>query len=490
MKYAHQIARWATITLLSTILPACSGGTNIVHIDDTKALFPIAHYHQSVAQAIPADDAGYQQPVMDTDVQQRLLTQFKDHYYGLTEQGASPWNPLYIRSWLERDGSNSIAAIEDYYLKKYTQETAQVFAQNFRPRSQEWKQGLADNTDIAQFQHPAPEFNPHDRAISVTETSVRVLPTEGPGFSDPTEAGQGYPFDNLQNSSIRPATPLYILGTSRDRAWYLVLAPEVLGWAHSDAVARTSPQFISQWRHAANKQLGSVVADSIPVIDTEQHFRFTARTGTVLPLIHTTDTTHTALVPVRDSNGNAQIHHAVLDDLPFQPMPLAPTPANYAQLIAAHVGQPYGWGSLYADNDCSAELRALMMPFGVFLPRNSYDQSMVGQRTDLSHLDTQQRLDYLASQGKPFTTLVYIKGHIMLYIGNTLIDGKTVPLTYQNVWGLRPEDGSRRSIIGQSVVFPLLKSYPEDTSLRSLAGGDTFIITDVLTPNPDQPAAF
>ena len=51
---------------------------------------------------------------------------------------------------------------------------------------------------------------------------------------------------------------------------------------------------------------------------------------------------------------------------------------------------------------------------------------------DLSQANTDERLRYL-EHGKPFTTLVYIPGHIMLYIGNAAINGRSVPMTYQNI---------------------------------------------------------
>jgi hypothetical protein len=44
----------------------------------------------------------------------------------------------------------------------------------------------------------------------------------------------------------------------------------------------------------------------------------------------------------------------------------------------------------------------------------------------------------------------------MLYLGNTELDGRTVPVVYQDIWGLRTADNSRRAVIGGSVFLPLL----------------------------------
>lgn len=120
-----------------------------------------------------------------------------------------------------------------------------------------------------------------------------------------------------------------------------------------------------------------------------------------------------------------------------------------------------------------------MLPFGIFLPRNSLPQSLSGKRIDLSHYSTDQRLAYLIKYGQPFKTLVYIKGHIMLYIGNADWQGggRTVPVIYHNVWGLRPAVPPSRSIIGQSIFMPLLAQYSDAPELKSLASKSLFIIT-------------
>ncbi|MBG6241326.1 MAG: hypothetical protein EKE20_04915, partial [Candidatus Symbiopectobacterium sp. Dall1.0] len=109
-------------------------------------------------------------------------------------------------------------------------------------------------------------------------------------------------------------------------------------------------------------------------------------------------------------------------------------------------------------------------PFGIFLPRNAKEQILATPNViDLSRENVNTRIHYLKEHGKPFTTLVYIPGHIMLYIGNAAIDNQIVPMTYQNIWGLHPKISKNRSIIGGSVFFPLLRSYPENIELISLA---------------------
>jgi len=107
--------------------------------------------------------------------------------------------------------------------------------------------------------------------------------------------------------------------------------------------------------------------------------------------------------------------------------------------------------------------------------------------TDLSAATPDERLDYLTKHGVPMRTLIYIGGHVMLYLGNTTRDHQVVPLVYQDVWGLRPADNSRRAVIGGSVIFPLLAHIPEDPGLQSLAGTPIFQISIIGAPAEGTP---
>ena len=96
------------------------------------------------------------------------------------------------------------------------------------------------------------------------------------------------------------------------------------------------------------------------------------------------------------------------------------------------------------------------------------------------------RVAYLIKHGRPWITIVYIGNHIFLYLGNYSNAAKaSIPLTYQNIWALKPLDESRRSIIGKSVILPLVENYPEDPTLNSQANTDNFQMI-FLDEWPDQ----
>lgn len=450
-------------------------------IDTTKSIFPLSANTTQVDHWINPSDPKYQVSVLTTQEQQGHFVQLKSHYFGKNLKDASPWNAQYLKTKLAEFGENPhqrIVDIEQHYLHRITHPDAAVYGENYRRKTLAWKYELARNTDVNQFLKPS-VYQASQRAISLRRSDVRTLPTDSPVFENPRTAGQGYPFDLLQNSSLVPATPVYIIGQSNDQQWNLILAPEVLGWVKARDLAKVNEDFVSAWRESADESLGAIVDHDAVVMNVQHQVVFSAQLGTILPILGRTEDYYQVAIPVSDIQGQAVMEMGYVTRASMRSMPWAATPEHFAVLMHHMVGRPYGWGGLYGNNDCSSELRQMMLTFGIFLPRNSKDQSQTGEVSDQSDLSVKERLAYLKQYGKPFRSIVYIGGHVMLYIGQREDEGQSVSMTYQNIWGLRPEDGSRRSIIGQSVFLPLVASYKQDTSLQSLAAKKWFVVTDI-----------
>jgi cell wall-associated NlpC family hydrolase len=530
----------ATLTAL-TALAACSNpapGRDPHTVVDTVSLFPIANYDQNVDHWLDPASPDYDRPFLSPADQQAHFRALYARYFGAGTTAPSPWNAAYITLRVYRQQGADIATLQQRRIERFDNSgksgAALGYGENFRAHDKAWIDAIARNMDVGQFTQNA-VYRPEQRAIAAGNLMVRELPTTDPSFFDHHLAGEGYPFDNLQISAVRPGTPLYVLGGSVDGAWFYVQTPDVQGWVRSDGVALADERFIDTWRAATARSLGAVKVASAPVRDSRGVFRFDAPAGTMLPLstaagatqqhaaqaaaqatanpagntnanadstasTSTDDAashaevaaTRVVLVPARDADGHALIRNATLDDSQIAPMPLAATPRHLAMLMKTLIGRPYGWGNSGLYNDCSSELQSIFAAFGVWLPRHSSTQMNAGSMTDLSSSTPAQRLDYLAQHGVPLRTLIYIGGHVMLYIGNTTRNGLAVPVVYQDVWGLRPADNSRRAVIGGSVILPLFEHIPEDATLQSLAGTPTFQISILGTPDgvvPTPPSA-
>ncbi len=102
--------------------------------------------------------------------------------------------------------------------------------------------------------------------------------------------------------------------------------------------------------------------------------------------------------------------------------------------------EPYGWGGMYGEQDCSAFLVEVFATVGIMLPRDSIDQAKAGQERFV--FDAQsglaQKQEALSGlSGGLF--LLPMKGHILLYLG--MEQGQ--PYAIHCVWAYRERKGER-----------------------------------------------
>ncbi len=490
----------------------------------TASVFPMDRYDQDVDRWIAPSRADYRVALLPADQQQRAMQSLLATYFGAqdgpvstsgdaraTTSTRSPWDAAFVADTVNPLGRIALAARIEARLRTFSPDgPREGFGANLRPHPASWIGAIRANIDLPSIllgkdgdataasdgdgitirngqahrdERPGDRiasdsddrasggYRPARRAISVVQAAIRLLPTDDPYFYDPRLPGEGYPFDNLQDSAIAPGTPLYVVALTRDRAWAYVMSPGLGGWVHTTAIGMVDDRFVSRWRQAAYARLLAVTARDVTLRDGNGVFRFHAPVGTVLPA---GPTPGTVLAPAVDINRHAVIVTARAPELQWQPMPLSPTPQNMARLMKALQGRPYGWGGSGFYNDCSLELLDMMMPFGLLLPRHSSFQVEGPGMVDLSNRSEDARLRFLMKHGRPFFTIIHITGHVMLYLGNGIVDGKQVALVYEDMWGLAPADRSRRAIVGQSAIMPLLSSFPEDPALQGQAGGKIF----------------
>lgn len=283
------------------------------------------------------------------------------------------------------------------------------------------------------------------RAVTLKNTSLRGMPTTRPRFSDPSLPGEGYPFDYLQHTALPPATPLLVTHVSRDGAWYLAESALTFGWLPAADVAFVDETLVGTFFSA---RLAAVVKEHVAVSGAG----ITADVGAVFPMSGAA--AQDVLVPVRDGSGQARLARASLEADAAVPMPMRMTPRNVAAVGNRFMGQPYGWGGLDGRRDCSALTHDLFVPFGLYLPRNSGSQAAAGGMIPLGDLGGAQKEATILSQGVPFATLLWMKGHIMVYVGQW----KGHPAVFHDMWGLRTFSATGRDgrlVIGRAVVTTL-----------------------------------
>ena len=320
----------------------------------------------------------------------------------------------------------------------------QGFTEDARPWTREEWDRIRANAALASYPRTA------QPAITIRHTSMRAWPTPRACMEGPRPFGQDNPFDMLQYSSLFLGTPLYASHISADGAWLFVESPVASGWVPATDVATADEAFMARYR---TQRLAAVLRDELPLV-TETGVIGHTHVGAVYPLHKEHARGLTILAPMRGAQGQAVLVAVELnpDQAGVKPLPL--TPARIAGVGNQMMGQPYGWGGLYTWRDCSSTTRDLFAPFGIWLPRNSTAQSRSGSFLPLEGLDGADKERLIRTSGVPFMTLLWMRGHIMLYLGQY----RNEIVAFHNVWGLRVAtegDDDARHVIGRAVVSSL-----------------------------------
>ena len=303
------------------------------------------------------------------------------------------------------------------------------------------------------------------KAIMLKNTNIRVLPTNSPMFYDPTQPGEGFPFDYNQNSAIKINTPIMVSHLSKDRAWAYVESGNVGGWVEIGTIAFVDKKFIQEFK---NSNYFVSVKEKFPIYDPI--FREYVKVATIFP-----KKGNEYIIAKNDDTQNAVITYINLNDDEVEAMPLAFNTENRIKIAKQLMDEPYGWGGFLNNRDCSSFTQDYFATFGKYLHRNSKSQISNGKYFDMSNLSNDEKKKFVKKNGVPFSTLVYLKGHIMLYIG---IKGNE-PLVMHNMWSVRLKDetGKKyRYIIGKATITTLepgkeMKDYDEDNNILKRVEG-------------------
>jgi len=321
--------------------------------------------------------------------------------------------------------------------------------ENFRKHRKQWALAIARNVDL-------PHFPNHlQRAITLQHTYLRLLPTLTPSYDNPQKAGQGYPFDNLQVSYLGVDEPVYIVQTSKNKAWDLIITnSHAFGWLRANTLASVSDQFIRKWQSAGRRYF-MATNDGDAATSEKGQFYFQTRLGEIYPRVDKPKSFGEILVATRNAYNHAVIQFAKIDHNHVRAWPQLASSIHIAKQLNLFLGKPYGWGGLYGYRDCSATIRDLFSAFAIWLPRNSKAQAYHGYVTQLNALNRHQKKKRLHQRGIPLFTLLYLPGHIMLYTGNW--HGQ--PTAFHDKWGLHTKnaknDHKGRLLIGRTILAPL-----------------------------------
>ena len=382
--------------------------------------------------ATTADDNSFNSTV--------VLKDFFDKYF-------KPWNSTKV----------SFPKLEAMWGQSY--KNKKVYLENHQLATASWFDKQIENSNFNDY-NILPK-----KAITLKNVNIRVLPTNSPMFYDPTQPGEGFPFDYNQNSSLKINTPIIVSHLSKDRAWAYIESSTVGGWVEIGTIAYVDNDFIQEFK-TSNYFVS--VKEKFPIYDPI--FREYVKVATIFPKKN-----NKYIIAKKDDNQNAYISYIDLNNDEVESMPLAFNSENRIKIAKQLIDEPYGWGGLLNNRDCSSFTQDYFATFGKFLHRNSKAQLSNGKYFDMSKLTNNEKKEFMKNNGVPFSTLVYLKGHIMLYIGIK----ENEPLVLHNMWSVRLKDSNGRKyrhIIGKAMVTTLepgkgIKDFDEDTNILNKIQG-------------------
>ena len=386
------------------------------------------------------------------------------------------YNTIYFSVWHNLQPAHMTPEKLSLIFKKFALNPG--YGENKKRHSAAWLKKLQQNASLESYP------NTLQPAITTRHTNLRMLPTLRPHFHRSGGSINGWPFDNLQISSVTANTPIIIFHLSADKSWALVETSFAFGWMPVEDYARVDENFIKTWESG---RYAVIIKDKTSIFDADGNFSLRTSLGQIFPLVNETADKLEILIAVADKNTGAVIKHGFVTPEVIAPKPLIFTYANAVKIANELIDEPYGWGGLYGNRDCSAMTRDFFAPFGIWLPRHSEDQAKkVGNYVDLQNLDPEQKEKIILEQGIPYLSLLWRKGHVMLYIG----EQEKRALIFHNVWGLKTIDfrgHEGRKIIGKAVIttlYPGAELYcldPEGLLLKNISA------MTILTPvKPNQ----
>ncbi len=318
--------------------------------------------------------------------------------------------------------------------------------ENYLPLSMTYKQALVENSNLDAYGSLC------QPGIIVATADVRSVPTSRPYFDDPSQGGNGYPFDQFQETQLSLGSPVLILHTSRDRVWSFIQTNDhAYGWIPSSSVAKVSS---AQRRQLESLPLLIITSDHETMLQKDGNVRLQVKMGSYLPLTREKKLTFFVKIPTLGPKAYARFETQVLPRQVASRAPYEFTSPSLEEAVNSFLGKPYGWGTMLGNRDCSALVHDFYSLFGIWLPRNSSAQGNVfGKSIDLTGKSKEQKLKILETYGVPYQTLLLKPGHVGIYLG--VHQGQ--PLMFHAPWGVKTRLGNQtgRNVIGQAVITTL-----------------------------------
>ena len=318
------------------------------------------------------------------------------------------------------------------------------YGENFQLLKQEFFNSMFDNANFGKY------ATLNAKAITLRHVNIRAFPTIKPLLRDPKKAGEGFPFDYLQNSTLHANKPLFVSHYSKDKEWVYAFSSFASGWIKASEIVFLKKEHTDSLQKA---QQIFFIKEGVAVYSQNGNFLFSSKIGMMLALIHEDDKNFTALAISSYKNSTPMFEKVNISKKIATKETLNLDRESLTNIMSELFKSKYGWGGMYGQRDCSSTLRDMYAPFGIWLPRNSSQQAKVGKIIKLEKLSDKEKVSIIKTLAVPFQTLLYKKGHIVLYVGTLNND----IIIFHNAWGIKTkkDDIEGRVVVGKTLFSTL-----------------------------------
>lgn len=301
----------------------------------------------------------------------------------------------------------------------------------------------------------------NQKALIIQNSYLKNLPTNKVVLKDPFKLSEGIPFDYALDSILNIGTPVLISHYTKDKRYAFVFSEGGFGFVESQNLEKFTNQRAKLYE---NLKFNTPIKEKIAVFDEQGNFFFETRIGAIYPYYKSNKNFYYGKIGERSYK---------LSKKDAKNFPLEFNEKNFKNQLNQLLSLPYGWGGYDFERDCSLFTRESFAPFGIYMPRNSLAQNNFFKHFNISKLDNKQKQDFIKHFAKPYLTLFYLPGHIMLYVGEL----KEQNAVIHNIWGLKKSEFDRL-LISQSVITSLeigKNEIPEENLLLSRLKEVSFI---------------
>ena len=278
--------------------------------------------------------------------------------------------------------------------------------------------------------------------VVVERASMRSYPT----FTRVLKSVDDRDLDRFQETGVFPGQRLALLHESADGQWWFAVNYHYAAWVPKKAVAVGEREQLEQWYGQSSHLMvtgASVYTNYNPEDARTSEVRLDM--GVSLPLLSAKEVGHNVhgqnpfasyivSLPVRAQDGALEFVPALIGrGRDVSVGPLAYRPSQILRQAFKFLGERYGWGHDYNARDCTGFVGEVYKSLGILMPRNSGQQGTSDFAPTQTFAEGDHAARVKALKGLSVGDLIYIPGHVMMYIGE--VDGE--PYVIHDVTGLR-----------------------------------------------------